>query len=236
MAEEAAVAALATEAASTATADPAVVTATNAPATDTAAPATTPAATTAPASTPAAAVAAPATEAAPATAAIPAVVAPEKYDFVAPKDTALDPAISAEFAGIAKELNLSQEAAQKVIDKMAPLLAKNETARDAARVQAVVEKAATQWAAEAKADTEYGGTNFDANLAVAKQTFATFGTPALEAVLKASGLDSHPEMIRWAYRVGKQIAPDGKVVTGNNTSAPPTGTFEERAATKLYGA
>lgn len=240
MAEEAAATvATATDAsATTATADTAATTATNAPATDSTATTATTTTQTATADTTATqATTETATDATTTEAAKPApAVAPEKYDFVTPKDAVLDPAVTAEFAGIAKELNLTQEAAQKVIDKMAPLLSKNETARDAARVQAVVEKATLQWANEAKADTEYGGTNFDANLAIAKQTFAEFGTPALEAVLKASGLDSHPEMIRWAYRVGKQITPDGKIVSGNANTSPGGNTFEERAAAKLYGA
>lgn len=191
------------------------------------------------ASAPAAAVATPAAAAPVATeAAKPATpaTAPEKYELVSPKDTVLDPAVVTEFSGIAKELNLSQEAAQKVIDKMAPLLAKAEGIRGASQVAAMVDKAATKWATEAKADKEFGGDNFDANLAIANQTFEAFGTPELKALLKASGLDNHPEMVRWAYRVGKQIVPDGKVVTGNTHNAGNlTGTFEERAAAKLYG-
>lgn len=240
MAEEAATAvATATDAsATTATADTAATTATNATATDsTATTATTTtqtatADTTATQATTETAADATTTEAAKPTPA----VAPDKYDFVAPKDAVLDPDVAAEFAVVAKELNLSQEAAQKVIDKMTPLLSKSEASRDTARIQAVMDKATLQWANEARADTEYGGTNFDANLALAKQTFAEFGTPALEAVLKASGLDSHPEMIRWAYRIGKQITPDGKVVSGNANTSPGGHTFEERAAAKLYGA
>lgn len=229
MAEEATAVAAAPAAA--APAEPAVAT----PAPAAPAVAATPAATDA--SAPATAVATPAapvvTDAAkPATPA----TAPEKYELVSPKDTVLDPAVVTEFSGIAKELNLSQEAAQKVIDKMAPLLAKAESIRGASQVAAMVDKAATQWATEAKSDKEYGGDKFEENLAIANQTFETFGTPELKALLKASGLDNHPEMVRWAYRVGKQIVPDGKVVTGNtNNAGNLTGTFEERAAAKLYG-
>lgn len=163
-----------------------------------------------------------------------APVIPEKYEFVTPKDAVLDETVTAEFAGLAKELKISQADAQKMIDKMAPLLAKNEVSRDAARVQAAVEKASTEWGNQAKIDKEFGGDNFEANLAVAKQAFTNFGTPALEAMLKASGLDSHPEMIRWAYRVGKQLSPDNKVVSGNTNAQQVSGSFEERAAAKLY--
>jgi hypothetical protein len=162
--------------------------------------------------------------------------APEKYEFVAPKDQVLDPAVVTEFSGLAKELNLSQEAAQKVIDKMAPLLAKTDATQYASRITKAVETASAEWVTQSKADKEFGGDKFDANLALAKLTFDTYGTPELKALLQASGLDNHPEMIRWAYRTGKQLAPDGKVVTGNtNNAGNLTGSFEERASAKLYG-
>lgn len=147
----------------------------------------------------------------------------------------LDPAVSKEFGDIARELGLSQDAAQKVISKMTPLLAQNDTARDRARIEAAVGRAKEAWVTEAKADKEYGGEHFDANIALARQTFAQFGTPELKALLESSGLDSHPEMIRWAFHVGKLISPDSKVVNGNNTQASAQ-TFEEKASDKLWGA
>lgn len=164
------------------------------------------------------------------------VTAPEKYEFVAPKDQVLDPAVVTEFSGLAKELNLSQVDAQKVIDKMAPLLAKTDATQYASRITKAVETASAEWVTQSKADKEFGGDKFDANLAIAKLTFDTYGTPELKALLQASGLDNHPEMIRWAYRTGKQLAPDGTVVTGNtNNAGNLTGSFEERASAKLYG-
>lgn len=162
--------------------------------------------------------------------------APEKYEFVAPKDQVLDPAVVTEFSGIAKELNLSQVDAQKVIDKMAPLLAKTDATQYASRITKAVETASAEWVAQSKADKEFGGDNFDKNLALANLTVETYGTPELKALLKDSGIGNHPDMIRWAYRVGKQLAPDGNVVTGNtNNAGNLTGSFEERASAKLYG-
>lgn len=63
--------------------------------------------------------------------------APERYEFTAPEGSELDAAVTDAFAGVAKELNLTQEAAQKVVDKMAPLMAQ----RQAEQVQAVQEVA-----------------------------------------------------------------------------------------------
>jgi hypothetical protein len=163
-------------------------------------------------------------------------VVPEKYELKAPEGAMLDPVVATEFSNVAKELGLTQLEAQTVIEKMAPMLAKTETARDATRIQAMVDTAATKWAADSAKDAEFGGVNFEANMAVARETFKAYGTPELASVLKASGLETHPEVIRWAYRVGQKLVPDGKVVTGNTNSPQPTGSLEERAAAKLYGA
>jgi len=159
-----------------------------------------------------------------------APAAPEKYSFVMPKDVVLDAKVVSDFEGVAKELNLSQEAAQKVIDKMGPVIVKNDTAR----IAAAVEKARADWTAQAAADKEVGGERFAENVATAKKAFDAFGTPELAAVLKASGLDNHPELIRWAYRIGKQLGPDNKFIAGSTKNPEQAGTFEERAAAKLY--
>lgn len=53
----------------------------------------------------------------------PAEGAPEKYeDFKLPEGTAFDSAVAQKFSEVAKELNLSQEKAQSVVDKMLPIM------------------------------------------------------------------------------------------------------------------
>lgn len=138
--------------------------------------------------------------------------APEKYEaFKAPAGVELDPKVVTEFEGVAKELGLTQEAAQKLVDKLAPVVSK----QNAEGVTALAAKASEKWMGQSKADKEFGGDAFDANLATALKAFDAFGTPELKTLLNASGLGNHPELIRWAYRVGKAIAADGKVVAGS---------------------
>jgi hypothetical protein len=185
--------------------EPATPAAPAAPAT-TAAPA---AAATPPADPAAAAPAAPAT-AAPAATTAPAV--PEKYeDFKLPDGVKLDTELMGEFGATAKELGLTQEQAQRVADLGAKLSQKN-----AAAVNDAVEQAKTEWIAQSKTDKEIGGEKFDANAAEAKAVFDAFGTPELGKLLVDSGLGNHPEMLRWAYRVSKQISPD-KIHTGRQS-------------------
>lgn len=138
------------------------------------------------------------TEAAPA-----APVAPEKYEFKAPEGQDFDPSVISAYSEVAKELNLPQDAAQKIIDKIAPVMAEK-NAR-------ILEEARTTWGDAAKSDKEFGGEKFDANLAVAIKAMNAFGTPELRTLLNESGLGNHPEVIRAFYRAGLKISEDNFV-------------------------
>lgn len=124
------------------------------------------------------------------------------------------------FGQFARELNLSNEAAQKMMDKMAPAMAQ--------RQQAAIEKAITTWGESAKTDKEFGGQQLDQNLAVAKKALDTFGTPELRELLVKSGLGNHPEVIRVFYRAGKAISEDNFVPGGQGR--PQQGNRRDPAA------
>ena len=126
--------------------------------------------------------------------------APESYEFKAPEGTQFDDAVLGAFSEVAKELNLPQDQAQKVLDKMAPVIA--------ARQAEQFETARNDWAEAAKTDKEFGGEKLTENLGVAKKALDTFATPELRALLDASGLGNHPEVIRVFYRAGKAISED----------------------------
>jgi hypothetical protein len=137
--------------------------------------------------------------------------APDKYEFAAPEGATLDDAVIEQFSEVAKELNLPQDAAQKILDKMAPAMA----ARQAEQIEAV----RTEWAESAKGDKEFGGEKLQENLGVAKTALEQFGTPELRTLLNDSGLGNHPEVIRFMYRTGKAISEDG-FVSGSRKGAP----------------
>lgn len=137
--------------------------------------------------------------------------APETYEFKAPEGAAFDDHVIGQFSEVAKELNLSQEAAQKVLDKIAPALAEKQSR--------MIESVRTEWAESARADKEFGGQKLSENLAVAQKALNQFGTPELRALLNESGLGNHPEIIRAFYRAGKAISEDG-FVPGGRSAAP----------------
>lgn len=126
--------------------------------------------------------------------------APEKYDFKAPEGKEYDSAVLDTFSEAAKEANLTQDAAQKLLEKVAPALA--------SRTQEQIEALTTGWIDSTKADKEIGGDKLPENLGFAKKALDTFGTPELRKLLEDTKLGNHPEMIRAFVRAGKAISED----------------------------
>jgi hypothetical protein len=139
--------------------------------------------------------------------------APEKYeDFNVPEGIELNQEAVAKASEVFKEFNLSQEQAQKLVD------IQTDMAKQEAEAQADAWKTMTdKWATESKDDKEFGGAEFDANLATAKKAIETFATDEFKAMLNFTGVGNHPEMIRFFFRVGKEISEDG-VFTGGKAS------------------
>ena len=140
--------------------------------------------------------------------AAPEKVVPEKYEFTQPEGVSMDTEALGEFEGLAKELKLSQEEAQRVTDIGVKLAQKWE-----AKQADAIQQAAAEWAATSTADKEFGGDKLTENLAVAKKALDAFGTPELRSLLNDSRLGNHPEVIRFMVRAGKAISED-RMVTG----------------------
>lgn len=149
--------------------------------------------------------------------------APEKYEFKPTEGSAaFDDSVIEQFSEVARELNLPQEAAQKVLDKMGPAL----QARQLENIQA----ARTMWADSAKIDKEFGGEKLTENLSVAKKALDTFGSPELRTLLNDSGLGNHPEMIRLMFRAGKAISEDRFVGSGRGGKTSPVSQSDYASA------
>lgn len=146
--------------------------------------------------------------------------APEKYDFRAPEGTEYAPEVLEAFTAAAKAADLSQDAAQKLIEKMAPAL----VARQVDQVQAIHK----EWLDASTADKEFGGEKLAANLGVARKALENFGSPELRTLLDETGLGNHPEVIRFMFRAGKAISEDGFV------GGKPSGATTANVASVLY--
>ena len=152
--------------------------------------------------------------------------APEKYEFKPVEGRELDSETMSTFAEVAKEAGLTQDAAQKILDRMAPQMAQ--------RQQAQIEAIRNEWVAASKTDSEFGGEKIAENLATAKKALDQFGTPELRALLNESGLGNHPEIIRLMYRAGKAISEDTYVGRAASVGGKPAPKSFADAAAALY--
>ena len=138
--------------------------------------------------------------------------APETYEFntkITDDSSELDPEVVTAFGEVAKELDLPQDAAQKVLDKVAPVIQ--------AKQAKVLEQVKLDWANDSQADKEFGGENLAKNLNVAKTALDAFGSDSLKSLLHETGFGNHPEIIRFMYKAGKAISEDSYV--GNSEGA-----------------
>lgn len=150
--------------------------------------------------------------------------APEKYEFKPLEGRQLDPEFIKAYSETAKELNLPQEKAQKLLDKMGPVI----EARQLEQINAV----RSQWENSSKTDAEFGGAKLEENLGVARKALDQFGTPELRELLNASGIGNHPEVVRFFYRAGKALTSDN-FVGGHKEAKGTPRTFNDMA-NKLY--
>lgn len=146
------------------------------------------------------------------------VGAPEAYtDITVPEGAIVPDGFFEAFNPIAKDFNLSQEGAQALFDRLATDLQPKMIAAQAEKWEGVK----TAWAEATKTDKEIGGTEYDANVAIAQRALNTFATPELKQALSDYGMGNHPEMVRLMLRIGKAmredsvIPPDGSGVGGD---------------------
>lgn len=146
---------------------------------------------------------------------------PEEYQFTLPQDMPVDDEILNDFKPVAKELELPQGKAQKLVDLYAEKIAPAMMRRQAEAWQ----KTREDWVATAKADKEIGGDKWDATVQDAMRVVNTVGTPELKEAFNTYGLGDHPELIRTFARMAKYFKePD--METGN-----PTGQSKSLAKT-----
>lgn len=130
--------------------------------------------------------------------------APEKYaDFNAPEGATLDAEVVTAFQGVAKKLNLLQDKAQLVIDKLTPVMR--------ARAAAATAQVKADLLSAAKADKEFGGEKLEASVATAKLAIDAYFAPSFKKFLDDTGLGNQPEIIRGLLKIAQPLKQDGHV-------------------------
>jgi hypothetical protein len=154
-----------------------------------------------------------------------AVGAPEKYvDFKMPEGFQMEAEILEKFMPIAKELNLTQDAAQKVID----LATEHVKILESKQVDSFM-KVREGWVESIKSDKDFGGAKFGETIERAKRALTKFGSREFATLLDDSGYGDNPELIRFLAKVDKAIGED-KTVDGLPSTAS-----SKSAAQVLYG-
>lgn len=142
--------------------------------------------------------------------------APEAYeDFTIPEGYEIDQATMDTFKPLAKELDLTQDQAQKLVD-----FYNDGAQKSTEESQTYYSDLMTEWQESVRTDKELGGTNFDDSLASAKAALDAFATPALYEIFEATGMGNHPEMVRVFARIGKAVKDDAIRIGSANPTAP----------------
>lgn len=130
--------------------------------------------------------------------------APEKYeDFTLPEGWQMVPERLENFVKEAKDLNLSQTSAQKILDMHVEAMK-----LESQRQNELWENTRDQWRTSSKSDKEFGGVNLEKNLGLVTKALERFGTPELLELADSYGMGDHPEFLRLLYRVGKAMGED----------------------------
>lgn len=153
--------------------------------------------------------------AAPATAA-PAASIPEKYEVKAPEGQTLDALSLDTFTPVFKELGLSNEQVQKLVDVQFKVTSEAVKASEKTIADQVAAETA-QWAKQSREDKDFGGANFEANAKIANKALAAFGTPELRSLLTESGYANHPAMVRLFWTIGQKLSESTPPALGSPT-------------------
>ena len=134
----------------------------------------------------------------------PAAGRPDPYHGLHfPEALGVDPAVVEDFKALARDLDLSPQGAQRLIEFY---LAAHRRLHD-------------NWRGRTVADREVGGHGLARNVAAAGRAIDRFGGPELRRALEVTGTGNHPEIVRFCVRVGKALAEDGLVRPAHGRAA-----------------
>lgn len=140
--------------------------------------------------------------------------APDAYDFKAPEGVTLDKDLIAEASPIFKELGLSQEAAQKLVDLYTAKSSKTNESLTSA-----VENMRAEWRSAVMADKDIGGKldQVKVELGRAKDRLPPAVRSAFDEALNITGMGDHPAIVKGIYEFAKLVN-EGTPVSGSAPS------------------
>lgn len=133
------------------------------------------------------------------------------YEISLSKDSKLKQDDVDSVLGFAKEHNLSNEVAQKI-------LAEKESQVDQFMegLKSEHERRTQQWLEDSTNDPEIGGEKLKLSAERAKRAIEAFGTPELSEALDTTGYGNHPEVVKIFSKIGQLIEDDKIVMPGKS--------------------
>lgn len=138
-----------------------------------------------------------------------------KYDLKLPEGTLLTQAEVDEIVSFSKEQGLSQEFAQKLVEREHKILAnyKDNQEQQYEQMRDILFK-------QVESDKELGGENLKTTAELAKRALNKFAPDSIKKFFAESPYGNHPEIIRMFSNIGKSMQDDKLVLSG--TQSPPT--------------
>ena len=143
--------------------------------------------------------------------------------FTIPEGFDYDDGKVSEFTALARELNLSQEQAQKLVDLHV---------RHWLGFEEQTKAQAEEWRKQTMNDPEFGGQKFMQSLQDAHRFVSAFGGEKLKIALDATGAGNHPEIFK-AFALAGRLLGEDRLVKGTGAAPAGGGTFADLANT-LY--
>lgn len=150
-------------------------------------------------------------------------VEPQPYEFKVPEGFDLDAGMVEAATPLLQKYKVTGEDAQALAD-----LVTQKVQRELDGFHEGCSHRVESWKRSLAQDPEIGGKELKQNLGIGLKALNRFGDTELVEVLRDSGLEYHPAVVKFFHRVGVAISEDSSV--GHKTAAKP-----QRTASLLYG-
>ncbi len=165
----------------------------------------------------------------------PAPEVPDSYEFELPEGVELDASLAEAATPVFKELGLSNEQASQLVQ----LYMDNQAAQAEASQKALGDQI-EQWQNDLKADQDFGGDNYEENVAKVTEFFANTAPEgsqdALKQLFDSTGLGSHPEFVKYMLNLSTLIPTGEDQPAGGSPLAMDSASMASRWYTPEGGA
>ncbi len=141
---------------------------------------------------------------------------PDDYVFEFSDETKIDQELMSDFKKFAAQHNMSLDNAKQVAK-----FYENHVQTSSQNENKKLQELKKSYEQACINDEEFGGSQIHDNLRHAKAALARFDDGALTKILVDSGFGSHPEVVRFMYRVGKALA-EKDMASGTSAKREPT--------------